>query len=47
MGAEWLWPIIAGLAWCFGFCAGIAWCAQWRPVRVEIITRVMRGDADD
>lgn len=38
--AEFLWPILAALAWCFGFCAGIAWAAQWRPVRVEINTRL-------
>jgi hypothetical protein len=34
-----LWPWLVLAAWCWGFCAGIAWAAQWRPTRIEIVTR--------
>lgn len=35
------WPWIAAGAWCWGFCAGIAWAAQWRPTRIEVVTRTV------
>lgn len=42
MGEMWLW--LAAAAWCWGFTAGIAWAAQWRPTRIEVVTRIKATD---